>query len=186
LLVKDSSKQEISASMQLLSGCVAQEYNCRKGRKDAFWEDRYHATAVATDDHLRECLLYIDLNMVRAGVVNHYGDWHESGFSELLAKSQRYKILGTNALMELLGIGEHEQLIMQRKEWVTQALDSGLGEYTKDPRWTGGIVIGSYGFVESVQLGLGPSVRGRSIVEYEGSCVLREAGVEYRVTQGET
>ena len=133
--------------MQLLSGCIEQEYNRRKGRKGAFWEDRYHATAVATDEHLRECLLYIDLNMVRAGVVNHPGDWHESGFSELLAKRQRYKTLDTNALMELLGIGEHEQLIMQRKEWVTQALDSGLGEDTKDPRWTGGIAVGSYEFV---------------------------------------
>ena len=159
--------------MQLLSGCVAQEYNRRKGRKGAFWEDRYHATAVATDDHLRECLINIDLNMVRAGVVNHPGDWHESGFLsgflELLAKSQRYKILGTNSLMELLEIGEHEQLLMQRKEWVTQALDSGLGEDTKDPRWTGGIAVGSYEFVESVQLGLGPSVLGPSILEYDGS-----------------
>jgi len=88
--------------------------------------------------------------------------------------------------MELLGIGEHERLIMQRKERVTQVLDSGLGEDTKDPRWTGGIAVGLCEFVESVQLSLGPSVRGRSIVEYEGSCILREAGVEYRVPQGET
>ena len=104
----------------------------------------------------------------------------------LEAWGQRYKTLDTNALMELLGIGEHERLIMQRKERVTQVLDSGLGEDTKDPCWTGGIAVGSYEFVESVQLGLGPSVRGRSIVEYEVSCFLREAGVEYSVPQGET
>ena len=179
LLVKDCGKQEIPASMQLLSGCVAQEYNRRKGRKGAFWEDRYHATAVATDDHLRECLLYIDLNMVRAGVVNHPGDWHESGYSELLVKRQRYKTLDTNALMELLGIDEQEQLIKQRKEWVTQALDSGLGDDTRDPLWTGGIAVGTYEFVESVQLGLGNSIRGRSIVEYDGSCILREEEAVY-------
>jgi putative transposase len=179
LLVKDCGKQEISASMQLLSGCVAQEYNRRKGRKGAFWEDRYHATAVATDDHLVQCLIYIDLNMVRAGVVNHPGDWPESGYSELLAKRQRYKTLDTNTLMELLGIDEQEQLIKQRKEWIEQALDSGLGDDTRDPRWTGGIAVGTYEFVESVQLGLGHSIRGRSIVEYDGSCVLREDETPY-------
>lgn len=181
LLVKDCGKQEISASLQLLSGCVAQEYNRRKGRKGAFWEDRYHATAVATDEHLVQCLIYIDLNMVRAGVVNHPGDWHESGFSELLAKRQRYKTLDTNALMELLGIDEQGQLIKQRKEWIEQALDSGLGDDTRDPRWTGGIAVGTYEFVESVQLGLGHSIRGRSIVEYDGSCILREEETPYDV-----
>ena len=165
--------------MQLAAGRVAQAYNSRKGRKGAFWEDRYHAMAVATDDHLRECLLYIDLNMVRAEVVNHPEDWPESGYSELFSKRQRYKTLDTNALMELLGIDEYEQLSMQRKEWVAKALDSGLGDDTKDPRWTGGIAVGSYDFVESVQLGLGASVRGRTIVDSGGSCILREEETGY-------
>lgn len=86
LLVKDCGQQEIPASLQLTAGCVAQEYNRRKARKGAFWEDRYHATAVATDDHLVRCLLYIDLNMVRTGVVNHPEDWSESGYAELLSQ----------------------------------------------------------------------------------------------------
>jgi hypothetical protein len=30
----------------------------------------YHATAVDTDEHLARCFTYIDLNMVRAGVVD--------------------------------------------------------------------------------------------------------------------
>ncbi len=81
--------------------------------------------------------------------------------------------------MELLGIDEYEQLSMQRKEWVVQALDSGLGDDTKDPRWTGGIAVGSYDFVESVQLGLGASVRGRTIVDSGGSCILREEETDY-------
>jgi hypothetical protein len=57
--------------MQLIAGRTAQEYNQRKARGGAFREDRYHATAIQTDEHLHQCLVYIDLNMVRAGVVNH-------------------------------------------------------------------------------------------------------------------
>ncbi|MFZ0724160.1 MAG: hypothetical protein WAM61_00085, partial [Desulfobacterales bacterium] len=39
-------------SLQLVAGRTAQEYNDRKGRKGAFWEDRYHATAIEKGEHL--------------------------------------------------------------------------------------------------------------------------------------
>jgi REP-associated tyrosine transposase len=35
----------ISQNIQLIAGRTAQEYNQRKNRQGAFWEDRYHATA---------------------------------------------------------------------------------------------------------------------------------------------
>ena len=66
LLVRDTGGQVIAQSMQLIAGRTAQEYNQRKGRRGAFWEDRYHATAIEADVHLHRCLAYIDLNMVRA------------------------------------------------------------------------------------------------------------------------
>ena len=66
LLVKDTGANVIAQSMQLIAGRTAQEYNERKGRQGAFWEDRYHATAIETGKHLHHCPVYIDLNMVRA------------------------------------------------------------------------------------------------------------------------
>ncbi len=53
LLVIDSGREGIPKSIQLVAGRTAQEYNQRKNRKGAFWEDRYHATAIATDQHLQ-------------------------------------------------------------------------------------------------------------------------------------
>ena len=75
LLVRDCGQGEIAKSMQLIAGRTAHEYNQRKGRSGAFWEDRYHATAVDSDKYLARCMVYIDLNMVRAGVVSHPGEW---------------------------------------------------------------------------------------------------------------
>jgi REP-associated tyrosine transposase len=66
LLVKDTGSNVIAESMQLIAGRTAQEYNQRKGKQGAFWEDRYHATAIEADEHLHRCLVYVDLNMVRA------------------------------------------------------------------------------------------------------------------------
>ena len=80
LLVHDRGQGEISKSMQLIAGRTGQEYNRRKARRGAYWEDRYHATAVDTERYLARCLVYIDLNMVRAGVVSHPQQWETGGY----------------------------------------------------------------------------------------------------------
>ncbi len=68
LVVGDGKRDVIPKSIKLIAGRTGQEYNQRKNRKGAFWEDRYHATAVEKGAHLFRCLVYIDLNMVRAGL----------------------------------------------------------------------------------------------------------------------
>lgn len=83
LLVLNQDKGEIAQSIQLIAGCTTSEYNQRKKRKGAFWEDYYRATAVETNDHLLRCLSYIDLNRVRAGVVEHSDKWRWSGCNEV-------------------------------------------------------------------------------------------------------
>ena len=94
--------------MQLIAGRTAQEYNQRKGKQGAFWEDRYHATAIETDEHLHRCLIYMDLNMVRAGVVNHPQQWKESGFIEIQKLPKRYAIIDLKSLSELSGFSNLE------------------------------------------------------------------------------
>ena len=80
LLVYDREGRDvIPDSMQLGAGRSGQAYHQRKQRQGAYWEDRYHATAVETGEHLRQCLLYLDLNMVRAGVVAHPEQWPDCG-----------------------------------------------------------------------------------------------------------
>lgn len=59
LLVYDGKVNVIPKSIQLIAGRTGREYNLRKNRKGAFWEDRYHATAIKTGNHLMRCLAYI-------------------------------------------------------------------------------------------------------------------------------
>ena len=40
------------------AGRTGQEYNQRKNRKGAFWDDRYNATAVESGEYLFQCLIY--------------------------------------------------------------------------------------------------------------------------------
>ena len=56
LLIHDRGEDITARSMQLAAGRTAQQYNRRKLRQGAFWEDRYHATAIQSDAHLNRCI----------------------------------------------------------------------------------------------------------------------------------
>jgi putative transposase len=66
LLVRDGGDRDvIPNSIQLIVGRTGQDFSHRKARKVMYWNDRYHATAVETDRHLTQCLVYLDLHLVR-------------------------------------------------------------------------------------------------------------------------
>ncbi len=181
LLVKDRGNGEIASSMQLVAGRVAQEYNLRKKRKGAFWEDRYHATAVATDEHLVHCLLYIDFNMVRAGVIQHPGEWPEGGYAELQSPLQRYGVVDRVALMELLGINDYERLKTERKHWVDEAFKGRSCFFERVPCWSESLAVGPMEFVKGVQGALGKKGANRHVQRDELGCILRESETKYMV-----
>ena len=140
LLVRDTGNSCISKSMQLVAGRVAQEYNMRKHRRGAFWEDRYFATAVATDRHLALCLTYIDLNMIRAGVVDHPSQWRVCGFNEIQSPRSRYQVIDMAALCELTGSDSDETFRSKHRKWVEQAL--ARGKPIRQPEWTENAAVG--------------------------------------------
>ena len=126
MLVYDRKEGVIPKSIQLIAGRTGREYNIRKNRKGAFWEDRYHATAVKTDGHFVKCLAYIDLNMVQAGVVQHPSEWGFGGYAEIQNPKQRYSIINRRELGNLLGIKDDIQLMESHRRWVDEILEKGL------------------------------------------------------------
>jgi len=54
LLVHDTDKDLISDSIHLVAGAVGQAYNRRKGRKGAFWEDRYQEIQYRLEGYIDE------------------------------------------------------------------------------------------------------------------------------------
>ena len=141
LLVYEHGRGSIARSMQLIAGRVAQEYNQRKGRRGAFWEDRYFATAVATDEHLLECLVYIDLNMVRAGVVSHPSQWPTCGFNEIQSPPVRYRVIDMSALTSLTGVVADQSFRSQHRAWVERKLEQDCLD--REACWTENDAVGS-------------------------------------------
>jgi len=158
--------------MQLVSGRTAQAFNLRKKRKEAFWEDRYHATAVETNHHLVACMTYIDLNMVRAGVVAHPSGWQVGGYTEMPASREGNSITDYGALMGLLSIDSVVTLRELREKWVAEAL--ARGEVGREGKWTESVAVGSADFVRTIRTKLGSRAKGRRISGMEDNYTLRE------------
>ncbi len=178
LLVLDSGKDVIPKSMQLVAGRTAQEYNLRKNRKGAFWEDRYHAVAVETDEHLIRCLVYIDLNMVRAGVVKHPSEWPHCGYREILNPPRRYSIIDMKALTRQCGSNGKEQFRNDYQGWVEMAM--GNGKTSREPAWSESIAVGSKTFIENIKEKLGLKAKGRKTIKKQESCILNEPLSSYK------
>ena len=177
LLVKDTKENTIAKAMQLIASQTAQAYNKRKNRKGAFWEDRYHATAVQVDRHLARCMVYIDLNMVRAGVVDHPSDWIHAGYHEIQSLPERYKRIDVATLTALLGFVDAESLRKGLRGWVDEALVTDVLE--RDPTWTQSIAVGQRQYLDVIRGKLKISHPGR-VIESEGDHLfLREESASY-------
>jgi len=177
LLVKDTGEHVIPQSMQLIAGRTAQEYNQRKGRQGAFWEDRYHATAIEVDEHLHRCLVYIDLNMVRAAVVKHPMEWAHSGYREIQQPPERYAVIDLRGLMALCGFTEAGEFQQAHRQWVGEVLDGEMA--LRDDRWSTAIAVGGLAFVDRVRSELGIKVMHREVVQSDGTYTLREESEAY-------
>lgn len=179
LLVMDRGDREaIPKSIQLIAGRTGQEFNRRKSRKGAFWEDRYHATVVETDEHLLRCIVYMDLNMVRAGVVKHPSEWPFGGYIEIQRPRERYSLIDHKLLMDLLGFRSLDSLVQAHRNWVSAALAKNPGD--REAQWTESVAVGRRDFVETVRDKLGVKVKGRRLSGTEEHCHLEEEQAAYR------
>jgi putative transposase len=182
LVVDDGHREVIPHSIQLVAGRTAQEYNLRKNRTGAFWEDRYHATAIESGEHLLRCIVYIDLNMVRAGVVQHPSEWVYSGYSEIQKPRYKCSLIDHEILRKLAGFDSHDTFRTAHQRWVHDALIA--GNHKRESLWTESIAVGSEQFVEKTKEVLGKQARGRKLVKKEKIFHLREHAIPYMANFG--
>lgn len=178
------STQEISDLMQCLEGDFAQHFNLRKRRNGAFWGDRYHATMIDGGEYLWSCVKYIDLNMVRAGVVKHPREWAWTGYQELMALRTRYRVVDQERLLELLGGREPEEFRKNYEVAIQEAVNR--HQLERDAKWTESLAVGCEAFVKEV----GRQIRNRMGVELvdeqsgDGTWLVREAQAAYSSFSG--
>ncbi len=120
---------------------------------------------------------YIDLNMVRAGVVQHPGEWVYGGYREIQNPKQRYTLVNRQKLSALLGIKDSDQLKEYNRKWVEEVLKNGSNQ--RDAKWTQSIAVGDKDFVMETKAKLGAKAIGRRGMKNVEGYELRESQRPY-------
>jgi putative transposase len=148
LLLKVLRAARISTFMRHLEGEFAAYYNRLKHRRGTFWSERYHATLIEDGCHFWNCMYYIDLNMVRAGVVDHPRHWSWCGYQELAGLRLRYCITKLQELLQAAGMSDPSAFLAWYNVGLDHALKSAGGR--REPCWTESMAVGSEAFVRRI------------------------------------
>ena len=165
LIIDKGCDKSIAKTIHFVAGRTAWEYNKRNNRRGAYWEDRYHATAVDTDSHLLECAIYMDLNMVRAGVVKHPEEWEFCGYQEISGIKKQNTLIDQNLLCEYFCIKDLNNLCPFYKAIIEKRIVQ--ASFERENRWTDAIAVGSIEYVEAFKQNLGIKANHR-IIKYTG------------------
>lgn len=102
LLATPATAEALPLMMQAVGRSYVRYFNQRHGRSGTLWEGRYRSTLIQAERYLLACMVYIDLNPVRAGLVAQPGAWPWSSHQHYLG--QRIdKLVTPHALYWALG-----------------------------------------------------------------------------------
>jgi putative transposase len=76
---------DVSEYMRNIQSAFARWYNCDYQRRGRFWADRFKSVFLEDERAVLDCMLYVELNPVRAGLVERPEEWRGSsiGLREL-------------------------------------------------------------------------------------------------------
>jgi len=80
LLITPHTQHGLGKVMQMVGRYYVQYFNHSYQRTGTLWEGRYKATLIDSERYLLTCYRYIELNPVRAGMVEHAADYPWSSY----------------------------------------------------------------------------------------------------------
>ena len=86
---------------------------------------------------------------VRAGVVDHPGDWPWSSHSELVGERDRYRMIDLDLLLRKLGQGSREELMAWYKKTISRYCLN-RNALKREPWWSQSKIVGDRRFVLSM------------------------------------
>jgi len=152
----------VSRLMQGLGRRFVKGFNARWSRTGTLWEGRFRSCVVDTDGYLLNCLAYVELNPVRAGLVGSAADYPWSSARHHLGLRFDAFMTTHPSLHSLAGDGQARIAAWANvlRAPVADSEVAAIREYTRQERaW------GSCDFQRRLELALGRSVtlasRGR-------------------------
>ncbi|MBK6004663.1 transposase [Ramlibacter ginsenosidimutans] len=86
LLATPETADGIPQMMQAVGRRYVRNYNLRQARTGTLWEGRYRSTLIQAERYLLACMVYMDLNPVRAGMVADPADYPWSSYLHYIGR----------------------------------------------------------------------------------------------------
>jgi putative transposase len=119
LLMTPATDQSISAALQALGRRFVPYINHSYQRTGTLWEGRFKASPVQNEDYLLTCYRYIELNPVRAGMVENPADYPCSSY-RANALGEHAPLLRPHPVYLSLGASEAERQSAYRDLFANQ------------------------------------------------------------------
>ena len=159
LLYWRSRLSDLSRYVQEIKQRFSLWFNKRHGRKGYFWADRFKSVVIETGEALLNCLAYIDLNPVRAGLVQrpehyrwcslayHLGTGNQGGFLSTDLGVAAFTHKGYTERVALYQAFVYEKAGLERGTGAKKRL-SGVEVFRQRIRhFSEGLIIGTQEFV---------------------------------------
>jgi putative transposase len=119
LLASPSDEASAPKALQSVGRRYVQYFNNTYHRTGDLWEGRYRSTVVETETYLLTCMRYIELNPVRAGMVEHPAEHPWSSYRGN-ALGQEDSLLTTHGTYRRLGRNDDERHATYRQLFRSQ------------------------------------------------------------------
>jgi REP element-mobilizing transposase RayT len=118
LRVKLSSLSEFVREIKV---GFARYYNRRHNRRGYFWGDRFKSVIVDKGETLINCLAYIDLNPLRAGIVSRPEDYRWNSLGYHVQTNNRDNFLSTDFGLKEFNVKSKKERIRRYRKYVYEA-----------------------------------------------------------------
>ena len=99
----------------------ARYYNRRHNRRGYFWGDRFKSVIVDKGETLVNCLAYIDLNPLRAGLVDRPEDYRWNSLGYHLQTENKDQFLSTDFGLKEFSVKSQKERIRRYRRYVYEA-----------------------------------------------------------------
>jgi putative transposase len=99
----------------------ARYYNKRHNRRGYFWGDRFKSVIVDRGETLVNCLAYIDLNPLRAGIVSRPEDYRWNSLGYHVQTNNRDNFLSTDFGLKEFNVESEKERIRRYRRYVYEA-----------------------------------------------------------------
>ncbi len=124
MLVTPMAEHAVSEMMQSLGGRYVRYINKEYKRTGTLWEGRYKSSLIDSERYLLTCMQYIEMNPVRAAMVEHPAEYQWSSY-QFNAQNKASKLLESHPVYDGLGATVEERKQAYR-ELFSQLIDKSI------------------------------------------------------------